>query len=101
MLVSFSPIMFHRGTKYELTLELLNLINNGNKHPSDLMHDTHISRATFNRVISPLVSQGLLMETRTLGDVSFLITEKGELFREYLNKTLCLLVLNPASPEVD
>jgi predicted transcriptional regulator len=85
--------MVDQGMRYELILELLTLIKNGNINTSELMRYVKLSRATIDRVMTSLVSHGFLVERTELGEVSYRMTEKGELFQEYLSKTLGLLNL--------
>jgi predicted transcriptional regulator len=92
--------MADQGTRYVLILELLTLVKNGNNHTSELMRYVNISRVTMNRVMSSLVSKGFLVEHKELGEVFYQITEKGELFQDYLNKTFELLYLKPVSREL-
>jgi predicted transcriptional regulator len=91
--------MVDQGMRYELILELLTQIKNGNIHTSELMRYVKLSRIAIYRVMTSLVSQGFLVEKTELGEVSYQMTKKGELFQEYLSKTLDLLNLKTVYPK--
>jgi predicted transcriptional regulator len=89
--------MFHQRARYELTSELLTLIKNGNNQTSELMQFVHISRSMLYHTMNPLVTQGLITENTEFGEIYYKLTEKGELFQDYLSKTLSLLYIKNSS----
>jgi predicted transcriptional regulator len=59
-----------------------------------MMYGTNMPWDALNRIKEPLISQGLLSEVEVSGSKrtksKYLVTKKGEMFREYLG-----LAMNP------
>ena len=97
ILFLFSSIMSYERVRYELLLTILTLMRNGKNNSSELARCVPISRTLLSRAMAPLIIQGIVVERRELGEVFYKLTEKGEQFQEYLDKTFSLLYLKPMS----
>ena len=89
--------MSHERVRYELMLTILTLMRNGKNNSSKLVRYVPISRTLLSQAMAPLIIQGIVVERTELGEVFYQLTEKGEQFQEYLDKTFSLLYLKPMS----
>jgi predicted transcriptional regulator len=80
----------HRS-KYGLILEILIQVEKGNGGEYELMKHANIHRHVLEKMVEPLISQGLLTKKKETIFTHYQITEKGILFRENLSRTLSLL----------
>lgn len=78
--------MYKELSEFELCLELLTQVKNGNRLDSDLKECTRLSQTVFDQIMEPLLIERLV--TKNLGDaqshVSFNVTDKGEQFIDFL-----------------
>jgi len=95
ILFLFSSIMSYERVRYELMLTILTLMRNGKNNSSELVRRVPISRTLLSRAMAPLIIQSIVVERSELGEVFYQLTEKGEQFQEYLDKTFSLLYLKP------
>jgi predicted transcriptional regulator len=81
-----------KRSRFEIIMELLTQVHNGNCLPTRLMHSTNLSWNTLSMYTDSLVVKGLLVEDDGGGDnrskTRFHITERGERLLEYLGLTL-------------
>lgn len=90
--MTFIWVLSLRRSKFEIYLEILTQVRNGNCQPTRMMYSTNLSWIAFNQIKMTLISQGLLEEVEDAGDkrsrTKYKITEKGEKFLEYLGLAL-------------
>jgi len=89
--------MFNPRSRFELYLELLTQVHDGNCQLSKLMKCTNLSWPGLNRVMGPLISEGLLVEVEGAGDTRseawYKMTEEGEQLLKSLKLVFSLVDL--------
>jgi predicted transcriptional regulator len=79
-----------RRSKFQLSVEVLDLIKNGETKPTRIMYSANLSWKSLKEIIKALTSQGLIDETvvsrgHKRAKKRYLITEKGDNVLKYYN----------------
>jgi len=90
--MKFIKVMNYRGSSFELYLEILTQVKNGNNHYYDLIKCTNLPEHDLNQIMEPLILIGLLKKVESVKDrdneILYLVTERGELFIDNLEMVL-------------
>jgi len=82
--------MKRRRSKLEICVAVLLTVKNRNNKPTHIMYEANISWKTLQRILKPLVSQGLVREMDVIDSIDertkkcYEITQKGENVVKYL-----------------
>ena len=91
--------MTRRRSKLEIYLDVLWIIKNGTRKPTRIMYGANLSWKPLQRILSSMVSQGLIREVDARGgrdrrtNKTYEITQKGENVVKYFNRAKDLLEL--------
>ena len=94
--------MKQRRSKLEIHLDVLNIIRDGVKKPTQIMYGANLSWKPLQRVLDSLIHQGLVMKVDPVNPkdkrtrVCYDLTKKGENVLSYFNKARALLELEAA-----
>ena len=80
--------MYQEQSKFELYLELLNQVKQGNNSLAKLRDCTQLSENAFEKTIAPLLASGLLKKVTEADQPSYRVTSKGEQFIELTKNAL-------------
>jgi predicted transcriptional regulator len=80
--------MYQEQSKFELYLELLSQVKQGNNSLAKLRDCTQLSEKVFEKTIAPLIASGLLKKTTEADKPSYRVTSKGEQFIELTKNAL-------------
>lgn len=95
--------MSARRSKFQLSVEVLNQIKQGERKPTRIMYSANLSWKSLKEILDSLVSQELI-EEELVGRSSkrakkrYMITEKGENVLQYYNVVSGLIEIEP-NPE--
>jgi predicted transcriptional regulator len=79
--------MYKERLKFELYLELLTQVKNGNCNEATLMKCTNLSQDTLHQKLEPLLSERLLKSEVSEdqdGKIVYHLTDKGDQFIDFL-----------------
>lgn len=96
-----SDTLSARRSKFQLSVEVLNKIKNGETKPTRIMYGANLSWKSLKEIIISLVSQGLIDEIVSEGGSKrakkrYKITEKGESVIQYYSMVSGLIELEPS-----
>jgi len=81
-----------RRSKLEMYMDILAVVNEGEKIPTRIMHGANLSWKPLQDMLNSLVEQGLLVEIEENNDKRtkklYLITDKGEDTLLHFNKAM-------------
>ena len=92
--------MSARRSKFQLSVEVLSQIKQGERKPTRIMYSANLSWKSLKEILDSLVSQGLI-EEELVGRSSkrakkrYEITDKGENVLEYYNVVSGLIEIEP------
>ena len=92
--------MSARRSKFQLSVEVLNQIKQGERKPTRIMYSANLSWKSLKEILDSLVSQGLI-EEELVGRSSkrakkrYRITAKGENVLEYYSVVSGLIEIEP------
>jgi predicted transcriptional regulator len=87
--------MARRRSKLEIYVEVLSIIKGGTSKPTRIMYDANLSWDHLHRVLTPMMSQGLIEEIDTTQErrrdkrtsSRYELTQKGENVLRYFRDT--------------
>jgi predicted transcriptional regulator len=91
-----------RRSKFQLSVEVLSQIKQGERKPTRIMYSANLSWKSLKEILESLVSQGLI-EEELVGRSSkrakkrYEITDKGENVLEYYNVVSGLIEIEPGT----
>ena len=92
--------MSARRSKFQLSVEVLGQIKQGEKKPTRIMYSANLSWKSLKEILQSLVSQGLIEEsivsrTSKRSKKRYMITPKGENVLQYYNMVSDLIEIEP------
>ncbi len=92
--------MSARRSKFQLSVEVLSQIKQGERKPTRIMYSANLSWKSLKEILDSLVSQELIEEelvgrSNKRAKKRYMITEKGEHVLEYYNVVSGLIEIEP------
>jgi predicted transcriptional regulator len=89
-----------RRSKFQLSVEVLSQIKQGERKPTRIMYSANLSWKSLKEILDSLVSQGLIEEelvgrSTKRAKKRYEITDKGENVLEYYNVVSGLIEIEP------